>query len=142
MIAFDTNILIYAHRAGTPRHKAAQKAIELACDTAPCGIAISSLCEFWSIVTHKTASGRPSTLEEANSFIATLVAQVGLQVWQPGVDFGPRLLQLARDLSVSGVRIFDLQIALMAFENGATEIWTHDRNFVSLPGLHVRDPIS
>jgi len=43
---------------------------------------------------------------------------------------------------VQGPRIFDLQIALTAFENGATEIWTHDRNFLSLPGLRVRDPFS
>jgi predicted nucleic acid-binding protein len=38
--------------------------------------------------------------------------------------------------------VYDLQIALIALENGATEIWSHDRAFTSLPGLLVRDPLS
>jgi hypothetical protein len=47
----------------------------------------------------------------------------------------------ACDLKIQGRRIFDLQIALASFEAGATEIWTHDRNFVSLPGLPAKDPL-
>ena len=48
----------------------------------------------------------------------------------------------ATDRTVAGVRIFDLQIALTAFDNGATEIWTHDRDFTIVPGLAVKDPLS
>ncbi len=33
------------------------------------------------------------------------------RVWMPGVGFGPRLAQLAVAQSVTGPRIFDLQIA-------------------------------
>ena len=55
----------------------------------------------------------------------------------PGAGFATRLAQLATDLSVVGPPIFDLQIRLMAFEGGATELWTADRHFVSLPGLPV-----
>jgi hypothetical protein len=58
-------------------------------------------------------------------------------VWTPGTGFDERLLQLAVDLDVSGPRIFDLQIALTAFEHGAAELWTHDRNFVKIPGLRL-----
>ena len=47
---------------------------------------------------------------------------------------------LARRLHVRGVRIFDLQIALVAADAGATELWSHDRQFVSLPGLPVVNP--
>ena len=50
-------------------------------------------------------------------------------------------LQLAVDHR-EDQRLFDLQIALTAVENGAREIWTHDRNFLSLPGLRVRDPLA
>ena len=52
------------------------------------------------------------------------------------------LCQLALDLGVSGPRIFDLQIGLIAFENGATEIWTHDNKFIRIPGLRLHDPFS
>jgi hypothetical protein len=32
-------------------------------------------------------------------------------------------------------RIFDLQIALCAFESGARELWSYDARFVTVPGL-------
>jgi predicted nucleic acid-binding protein len=51
------------------------------------------------------------------------------------------LLQTAAELGVSGPRIFDLQIALTAFEGGATELWTHDGSFITVPGLRVFDPL-
>jgi hypothetical protein len=37
--------------------------------------------------------------------------------------------------------VFDPQIALTAFENGATEIWTHDHGFLGFPGLTILDPL-
>jgi predicted nucleic acid-binding protein len=143
MIALDTNLLIYAHRAATPEHHGAQRAIEEACDDpGGCGIAAASVAEFWAIVTHPAATGRPSTGEEAAGFLSSLVEEAGLQIWSPGIGFGERLSRLAADLEITGVRIFDLQIALTAFENGAREIWTHDGAFTPLPGLRVRDPLA
>jgi predicted nucleic acid-binding protein len=53
-----------------------------------------------------------------------------------------RLARAASDLEVRGSRVFDLQIALTALQNGATELWTHDRDFVSVPGLTVHDPLA
>ena len=59
----------------------------------------------------------------------------------PGPDFKNRFLRLADALGVTGPRVFDLQIALIALENGAREIWTHDQNFLSTKGLRVYDPL-
>lgn len=64
------------------------------------------------------------------------------EIWLPGPGFGERLIRLAEDLGVTGPRVFDLQIALVAFEGGATELWTYDRAFVTIPGLPVRDPLA
>jgi hypothetical protein len=50
-------------------------------------------------------------------------------------------VQLAEDLDVRGTRIFDLQIGLTALDNGAFELWTHDRDFVHIPGRRLRDPL-
>ena len=142
MIAIDTNILIYAHRKKTKEHEAAKRAIELAVqDARGWGISLPSIVEFMSIVTHPTASGRPSSVQEAREFLSVLQEQAAMQIWSPQEGFLSRLTQLAIDLDVNGVRFFDLQIALVAFENGATEIWSHDRNFLKLPGLKVRDPL-
>ena len=55
--------------------------------------------------------------------------------------FGERLMRWAASLRVSRKGIFDLQIAVIAYEHGAHEIWTHDRNFVSVPAVKVRDPL-
>jgi hypothetical protein len=142
MIAIDTNLLIYAHRAGVPEHRIARRAIERACDD-PRGWGISavSIGEFWSIVTHPAVKGTPSKPREAAGFLSALVETAGMQVWLPGSGFAERLTHLGCDLNVSGVRVFDLQIALIAFENGASELWTHDANFVRVPGLRIVDPM-
>ena len=143
MIAVDTNLLIYAHRARVAEHRAARRAIERAANAATgWGIPLPCIAEFWSVVTHPTAAGRPSTGREAAAFLLALTQSGGAQVWLPGVGFGERLLDLAAARGTTGPRVFDLQIALLAVEHGASELWTHDRNFATVPGLTVRDPLA
>ena len=142
MIAIDTNVLVYAHRQRTPQHRRARKAIErAAAHPRGWGFSAAVLPEFWSVVTHPASEGRPSTPTEAARFVRALT-DAGALVWLPGPGFGERLLQSAEALAVSGPRIFDLQIALTSFEGGATELWTHDAAFVSVPGLRVIDPLT
>ena len=142
MIAVDTNLLIYGHRGGVSEHRAARGAIQKASrDGRGWGIAAPCIAEFWSVVTHPASAGGPSTAQQAQGFLRALIVEAGALVWLPQNGFWERLARLATDLHVRGSRIFDLQIALIAFENGATEIWTHDRNFVTLPGLARHDPL-
>lgn len=141
MIILDTNLLIYAHRKAVPEHRAARSAIESACnDPRGVGIAAATVAEFFSVVTHPKASGRPSTVAEAAEFIALLESSGGARICLPRAGFHSRLLQLARDLEVSGARIFDLQIALTGTDNGATQLWTRDSRFVKVPGLELVVP--
>ena len=143
MIALDTNLLAYAQRRHAPEHDKARDAIEQALsDSRGCGISLPSIAEYWKVVTHPRSEGGPSTPREAEGFFRSLLDQTELQIWIPRPDFTQRLLRNAVDLSVSGHRIFDLQIALIALENGATEIWTHDRDFLKVRGLRVYDPLS
>lgn len=141
MIALDTNLLVYAHRAATREHRAARGAIERAAVSDAWGFAAPVVGEFWAVVTHPAASGRPSTPHEALRFLSALV-RAGATVWTPGAGFGVRLAQLAADLGVSGNRVFDLQIALCAFEGGARELWSHDARFVTVPGLRLVAPLT
>ncbi len=140
MIAIDTNLLVYAHRSTTSEHKTARKAIEKAAALGEWGFSMPCISEFFSVVTHPACPPRPSTQREAVDYIDALV-EGGAEIWMPGPGFGMRLLKTAKALHVSGHRIFDLQIAMMAFESGATEIWSHDRNFQTVPGLSVVDPL-
>jgi toxin-antitoxin system PIN domain toxin len=141
MIVTDTNLLIYAHRSATPEHGAARKALEAANQhPSGWGIAHASLLEFWSVVTHPAASGRPSTPAEARGFIDALV-RAGARLLSPAPRIGQRILDEAERIGVVGPRVFDLQIAITALDHGATELWSHDRAFVTLPGLRLVDPL-
>ena len=142
MIAIDTNLLVYAQRRDTPEHRSARRAIERAStDHRGWGIPLPCLAEFWCVVTHPASSGGPSPAKEARGFLHSLVVDGGASIWTPGTGFWERLTQVASDMKIAGTRVYDLQIALIALENGATEIWSYDRSFAGLPGLLVRDPL-
>lgn len=140
MIAVDTNLLVYAHRAGAPEHARACRIIEQAAGTGAWGLSLPCIGELFSVVTHPSCPPRPSTPAQVLDYVEGLI-EGGATIWSPGPGFGTRLLRLAAERKVAGARIFDLQIALMAFEGGATELWSHDRNFQSVPGLPTRDPL-
>jgi toxin-antitoxin system PIN domain toxin len=142
MIAIDTNLLVYAQRRQTAQHRAAQKALERAsADRRGWGIPLCCIAEFWSVVTHPASVGGPSPAKEAQGFLRALIVTGGANIWAPGAGFWERLTQLASDTKIAGARVFDLQVALIALENGATELWSHDRGFARLPGLLVHDPL-
>lgn len=52
-----------------------------------------------------------------------------------------RFFELAVRLDVQRARVFDLQIGVLCQEAGARELWSHDRNFIAVPGLVVKDPL-
>lgn len=141
MIVFDANLLIYAHRSETKENLSAQKAIGNAISLTRCAVTLPSITEFWSVVTNPMPGKRTSTPDEAKSFIDNLVQDAPLSILSPTIGFHQRLMDMAHRLDVRGVGIFDLQIALLALENRASEIWTHDKNFIKLAGLKVYDPI-
>jgi predicted nucleic acid-binding protein len=142
MIALDTNLLVYAHREGAREHDRARSAILRAVeDPRGWGISLPAVAEFWSVVTHPTLPGGPSSAKVVTHFFHYLISEGHGNLWTPGVGFGQRLMRWAATLKIRGKRIFDLQIALIAFEHGAQEIWTHDVDFVSVPGVKVRDPL-
>jgi len=141
MIALDTNILVYAHRAGMPEHRAAKRSIEEAAAREDgWGIPFPCVAEFWAVVTHPASTGRPSRPREARQFLDNLVA-AGAKILYPRHGAMDRLVELALRLDVQGARIFDLQIGLICQDAGAREIWSHDRNFIGVPDLLVNDPL-
>jgi predicted nucleic acid-binding protein len=142
LIALDTNLLIYAHREGSPEHEKATRAILMALeDPRGWGICLPCITEFWSIVTHPKIPGGPSSPTLVNHFFHYLLTEGHGNIWTPGSGFGQRLMRWATTLKIRGRPIFDLQIALIAYEHGAREVWTHDRNFVSIPPVKVHDPL-
>ena len=141
MIGLDTNLLIYAHRENTPEHEQARNAVVEALNHPQgWGICLPTIAEFWSIVTRPAHPGGASSAAKVNQFFHYLLTEGHGHVWTPGPGFGQRLMRRAAALKVRGIRIFDLQIAVIAYEHGAREIWTHDHSFVSVPAVKVRNP--
>ena len=141
MIALDTNILIYAHLSRCPQHRRARAAIELAAQhERGWGFALPCLAEFWAVATHPAAAGRPSRPTEARAFLANLTA-AGARVFCPTSKTAAQVADLAVSLDIRGPRIFDLQIAQICTEAGVRELWSHDKNFVTVSGLELRDPL-
>ncbi len=142
VIAVDTNLLVYTHRAGCAEHELARRAIQEAANSGEeWGIPASCVFEFWSVVTHPASAGGPSRPSAARGFIHGLMETAGAIILPPPSAMVPRCLQLAEQMDLGGPRIFDLQISLTALEAGVSELWTHDAGFVGLPGLQIRDPL-
>lgn len=104
-------------------------------------MALPTVIEFWHIVTHARAAGGPADQQVVTAFIDSL-RRAGARIWTPGPFMWERLSRTAARLRISGTRIFDLHIALTALDNGATEIWTQDADFVKVRGLRVHDPLA
>lgn len=140
MVAVDTNLLVYAHRQEMRQHRRSLSAIERAADLGRWGISLPCLAEFAFAVSRPQIDGRPSTPREIEQFFHGLF-EAGAEVLLPSSSFPSRLLEELVRHRVSGKRVFDLQIALIARENGVTEFWTHDTDFIRIPGLRVVDPL-
>ena len=142
MIATDTNILVYAHRADSQWHDRAKSRIEeLAHGRISWGLPWPCIHEFLAVATHPRIYEPPSTLSQAidqvgawlESPAAVLLGETG-EHWQVLTD----LLQEGR---VTGSLVHDARVAAICIAHGVTELWTADRDFSRFPGLAVRNPL-
>jgi len=93
------------------------------------------------ILEHRYLPGGASSNPKVTHFFHHLLTEGHGHIWTPSPGFGQRLMRWAASLKVRDGGIFDLQIAVIALEHGAREIWTHDRNFLSVPTVKIRDPL-
>lgn len=142
MIATDTNILVYAHRADSQWHDRAKSRIEnLAHGRISWGLPWPCIHEFVAVATHPRIYDPASTLSQAidqvgawlESPAAVLLGESG-EHWQVLTD----LLQEGR---VTGSLVHDARVAAICIAHGVTELWTADRDFSRFPGLAVRNPL-
>jgi predicted nucleic acid-binding protein len=142
MIALDTNLLIYAHRTDAVHHQRAKELINLVSGySSGWGVSLPGIAEFWNNVTHPKYPGGPSSTAKASGFLNFLRQELSMQIFLPHNGFSDLLIKTAHKRKITAVHIFDLQIALIAKGNGASEIWTHDHKFIGLPGLKVVNPL-
>lgn len=139
MIAVDTNVLIYAHRAEFAQHAHALRALSsLAEGNELWAIPAVCLSEFLRVTTHPSILKPPSTIDQASRTVEALLASPSLRLLMPGDRHAALLLQVVREQKISGNLVFDAQIVALCLEHGVREILTEDRDFGRFPQISQR----
>jgi toxin-antitoxin system PIN domain toxin len=142
MIAVDTNILVYAHRADSPFHAKAKQLLE-SLRVSPAAWAIPWPCvhEFLAIASHPRIYKNPTPIETAFAAIDTWNAAGNLHCLAESGTYLAKLRELCVKARLAGPRIHDARIAAVCLNNGVQELWTADRDFSAFPQLNIRNPL-
>lgn len=142
MIAVDTNILIYAHRAESAWHeRAAAVVTELAEGRGAWAIPWPCLHEFLAIVTHPRIFDPPTPLPRALDQVEAWLASPSLTVVGESSSHWAQLRALLEAGKVSGPMVHDARIAALCLEHGVRELFSADRDFSRFHELTLRNPL-
>ena len=142
MIAVDTNILVYAHRADSKWHDAAAARLrELAEGTATWAIAWPCVHEFIGVFTHPRIYNPPSPLPIALEQVDAWLESPTVVMLAERVDYWPVLCDTVRETKVAGAMIHDARIAALCRHHGVRELWSADRDFSRFVDLRVTNPL-
>jgi uncharacterized protein len=142
LIAVDTNILVYAHRADAQWHATAARVVrELAEGTAAWAIPWPCVHEFFSIVTHPRIYSPPSTLSQALGQVGAWMESPVLSLLSEEPGYYGVLEETLRMAKVSGPRVHDARIAALCIHHGVRQLWSADRDFGSFARIEVENPL-
>lgn len=142
MIAVDTNILVYAHRAESPFQAQAFDCLKsLAEGRQPWGIPVSCLHEFLSVVTNPKVFSPSSSFEQALAQIDAWLASPQALVLHSGSQHWRILSDLTRKAKLQGGQFHDARIAAICIENSVSVLWSADRDFGRFKALKTVNPL-
>lgn len=142
MIAVDTNILVYAHRADSEWHETAlRQVLSLAEGQSRWAIPWPCVHEFLAIVTHPRIYSPPSPLETALQSLAAWLEGGNCVGIAEGPGYFDVLRRLAIEGHVGGGLIHDARIAALCLHHGVTVLWSSDRDFTRFPLLKLHNPL-
>jgi uncharacterized protein len=142
VIAVDTNLLVYAHRADSPFHDRARSTLEaLAAQARSWAIPWPCVHEFFAVVTHPRIYKSPTPAATAFAQLRALHALDNLAFIAEADDYLQHLESLALAAKANGGAIHDARIAAICLSHGVAELWSADRDFSRFPALAVRNPL-
>ena len=142
MIAVDTNILVYAHRADSPWHERADRAVaELAESSASWAIPWPCIFEFFAIVTHPRIYKPPTPPADALIQIDCWLESPSLVLLSEGDEFWPAVRGLLLGSGVQGGAVHDGRIAALCVRHGVKTLYSADRDFSRFPELETENPL-
>jgi toxin-antitoxin system PIN domain toxin len=141
MSLLDVNVLVSAHRLGSPRHKEFADHLEsLATSAENYSIPIVVRSGFLRIVTNRRIFAVPTPLDLALAFLDSLLERENHTDMEPGERHWTLFSGLCRKIEAKGNDIPDAYLAALALEKG-TELITADRGFARFPGLQWKHPL-
>lgn len=142
MIAIDTNLLVYAHRAEMPFHAKARELIEtLAQGRERWAIPWPCLHEFLAVVTRHGVFKTPTPAATALDAVDALVAVETCELLAESDGHMDSLRELALRAKITGPMFHDARIAAICLRHGVGELWSADRDFSRFPQLRLRNPL-
>jgi uncharacterized protein len=143
VIALDTNLLVYAHRADSVWHDAAMRCVRsLAEGRAAWAIPWPCVHEFLAIATHPRIYDPPTPSPAALDQVDAWLDSPSLTLLAETSDHWPVLRSLIEAGRIEGPRMHDARIAAVCTANGVRELWSADRDFARFPELRVRNPLA
>jgi toxin-antitoxin system PIN domain toxin len=142
VIAVDTNILVYAHRADSKWNERAYESIgNLAQGTATWAVPWACVGEFVAVVTNGRIFPTPTPLDAALRQVDIWLKSPPLVLLSEPVGFWPTWRAMLEDAKLVGRRTYDVRIAAICMAHGVRELWTADRDYGRFPGLRTRNPL-
>jgi uncharacterized protein len=142
VIAIDTQLLVYAHRAECASHGVVlARLLELAQSGRQWAIPWPCVHEFLNSVTRARLFSPPSTMEQALAAIHAWQASPDLHFLGEGPNHLARLGRLLLGGKVTGPAVHDARIAAICLSHGVEVLWTADRDFSRFPELRTINPL-
>ena len=142
MIAIDTNILVYGHRADSPFHQTALDLLRRKAEgTDAWAIPWPCVHEFLAKVTHPRIFKNPTPLTRAVEQVTEwLRSPSGRVIGEPD-GYLAVLTKMLVESRVTGAKIHDARIAAICVAHGVRELWSADRDFGRFTGIRVTNPL-
>jgi hypothetical protein len=143
MIAVDTNILVYAHRADSHWHAAADRTLaSLAEGSCLWAIPWPCLNEFVAIVTHPRVYSPSTPLPVALEQVESWLESPTLTLLSEGEGYAGVWAEVLRKSAVSGGAVHDARIAALCIHHGIKKLLSADRDFSRFPALKTENPLA
>ena len=141
MIVPDINLLVYAHNARAPEHRAARAWWEGCLNgTEPVGLSWTAMSGFIRLMTHPRVFARPMATAAAIDRVQEWLDQPVVQIIHPGAKFPALFFKFLTRLGTAGNLTTDAQLAALAVERQA-ELHSNDTDFTRFHGLRWTNPL-
>lgn len=142
MLLPDVHTLVYAHRGEAKDHPRYKRWLEeLIGSGSPYGMSPLVLSGFVRVVTNPKVFIKPSTLDQALTFVDSVSKAGNCVIINPGAAHLDIFIDLCRKSNAKGNLVADAYLAAISIESNSEWV-TADRDFTRFNGLKWRHPLS